>query len=127
MTAQAPRQKRDRDDPAEILARLPESCHAHFRAEYAVAVEQARRPEQYRMLHQLLRLWRLRAVAYGDPGYADRSLAPRTRVLTLMCRLSSWLVAGQVGDVPGCLQWRRRCAVSRPSRDRPGPRCCPRG
>lgn len=24
------------------------------------------------MLRQLLRLWRLTAVAYGDPGYADR-------------------------------------------------------
>lgn len=72
MTAQAPRHEQDPDDPAEILAHLPERYHAQFRAEYAVAVEQARRPEQYRMLHQLLRLWRLRAAAYGDPGYADR-------------------------------------------------------
>lgn len=72
MTAQAPGHDQDPDDPAEILARLPEQHHAQFRAEYAVAVEQARRPEQYRMLHQLLRLWRLRAAAYGEPGYAER-------------------------------------------------------
>jgi hypothetical protein len=72
MTAQAPRHEQDPDDPAEILARQPERFHAQSRAEYAVAVEQARRPEQYRVLHQLLRLWRLRAAAYADPGYAGR-------------------------------------------------------
>jgi hypothetical protein len=72
MTAQPSADGRDPDDPAEILHRLPEQYHAQFRAEYAVAVEQARRPEQYRMLHQLLRLWRLRADAYSDPGYAER-------------------------------------------------------
>jgi hypothetical protein len=72
MTAQASGDDRDLDDPSEILGRLPRQYHAQFRAEYAVAVEQARRPEQYRMLHQLLRLWRLRAAAYSDPGYAER-------------------------------------------------------
>ncbi|MDN5851943.1 MAG: DUF6247 family protein [Actinomycetia bacterium] len=72
MTAQPSGDEHDGDDPAEILHRLPEQYHAQFRAEYAVAVEQARRPEQYRMLHQLLRLWRLRAFAYSDPGYLER-------------------------------------------------------
>lgn len=72
MTAQASGEEHDPDDPAEILRRLPEQYHAQFRAEYAVAVEQARRPEQYRMLHQLLRLWRLRSVAYSDPAYLER-------------------------------------------------------
>lgn len=77
MTAQPYRGEHDPDDPAEILRVLPEPYHAQFRAEYAVAVEQARRPEQYRMLHDLLRLWRLRAVAYSDPGYADRLASAR--------------------------------------------------
>ncbi|HEX6446489.1 MAG TPA: DUF6247 family protein [Streptosporangiales bacterium] len=77
MTAQSWRGEHDPDDPAEILRTLPEPFHAQFRAEYAVAVEQARRPEQYRMLHDLLRLWRLRAAAYSDPGYPGRLAAAR--------------------------------------------------
>jgi hypothetical protein len=35
----------------------------------------ARRPEHYRELHRLLRLWRLRAVAYSDPGFEGRLAA----------------------------------------------------
>ncbi|HEV3293045.1 MAG TPA: DUF6247 family protein [Streptosporangiaceae bacterium] len=62
----------DPDDPVEILRALPEEHHAQFRAEYAAAVRDARRPEQFRQLHELLRLWRLRAVAYASPGYAER-------------------------------------------------------
>lgn len=77
MTAQSWRGERDPDDPAQILRTLAERFHAQFRAEYAVAVEQARRPEQYRMLHDLLRLWRLRAATYGDPGYPGRLSAAR--------------------------------------------------
>jgi hypothetical protein len=43
-------------------------------------VEGARRPEQFRRLHKLLRLWRLRAVAYSSPGYAGRlATAPTQR------------------------------------------------
>ena len=62
----------DRDDPVEILAVLPGGYHAQFLAEYAAAVEGARRPEQFRQLQELLRLWRLRAVAYSGPGYEER-------------------------------------------------------
>jgi len=65
------------DDPDEILGVLPTEYHASFLAEYTAAVESARRPEQYRALTALLRLWRLRAVAYADPGYADRLAAAR--------------------------------------------------
>lgn len=76
MTAQ-PGPVPDPDDPAEILRVLPAEHHDQFLVEYTAAVENARRPEQYRELQQLLRLWRLRAVAYADPGYADRMAAAR--------------------------------------------------
>ena len=72
MTAQPSPEECDPEDPAEILDHLPDHYQSQFRAEYALAVEQARRPEQYRVLQQLLKLWRLRAVAYSDLGYADR-------------------------------------------------------
>lgn len=62
----------DPDDPAEILRVLPAEHHEQFLAEYQAAVDGARRPEQFRHLHDLLRLWRLRAIAYSDPGYHDR-------------------------------------------------------
>lgn len=65
------------DDPAEILRVLPSRYHEQFRAEYAAAVERARAPEGYRDLTDLLRLWRLRARAYSDPGYPDRLAAAR--------------------------------------------------
>jgi hypothetical protein len=62
----------DPDDPVEILHALPEEHHAQFRSEYAAAVDGARRPEQFHQLQELLRLWRLRAVAYSSPGYGGR-------------------------------------------------------
>lgn len=65
----------DPDDPVGILAVLPEGYHAQFLAEYAAAVEGARRPEQFRQPQELLRVWRLRAVAYSSPGYEERLLA----------------------------------------------------
>jgi hypothetical protein len=65
------------DDPTEILRILPARYHAQFRAEYATVVEQARVPEGYRALVELLRLWRLRAAAYSDPGYEKRLAAAR--------------------------------------------------
>ncbi len=75
MTAQ-PAHDYDPDDPVEILHVLPARFHEQFLAEYDAAVAGARRPqqyrEQYRELHYLLRQWRLRAVAYSDPGYEAR-------------------------------------------------------
>ncbi|MGH3319162.1 MAG: DUF6247 family protein [Streptosporangiaceae bacterium] len=76
MTAQ-PVHEPDPDDPIEILRLLPEAFHEQFLVEYRMAVDGARRPEEYRALHDLLRLWRLRAVAYSDPGYAERLAAVR--------------------------------------------------
>jgi Family of unknown function (DUF6247) len=65
----------DSDDPVEILHILPDEYQAQFRAEYAAAVDGARRPEQFRQLQEMLRLWRLRAMAYSSPGYAGRLAA----------------------------------------------------
>jgi Family of unknown function (DUF6247) len=70
----------DPDDPVEILRVLPVRFREQFLAEYDVAVAGARRPEQYRELHHLLRLWRLRAVAYSDPGYEARLQAMQEAV-----------------------------------------------
>jgi hypothetical protein len=42
----------------------------------------ARRPEQYHELRHLLRLWRLRAAAYADPGFAARLAAVEDAVAT---------------------------------------------
>lgn len=76
MTAQ-PIHEPDPDDPVQILRILPEEYRAQFLDEYSAAVEEARRPEHYHQLHELLRLWRLRAVAYSDPGYQARLDAAR--------------------------------------------------
>jgi hypothetical protein len=81
MTAQ-PLHEDGPDDPVEILRVLPTRFHEQFLAEYEAAVDGARRPEQYRQLHDLLRLWRLRAVAYSDPGYETRLQAVRDAVRT---------------------------------------------
>lgn len=67
----------DPDDPIEILLALPPEHHAQFRAEYAAAVDNARRPEQFRQLQEMLRTWRLRAIAYSGPGYDGRLAAAR--------------------------------------------------
>jgi Family of unknown function (DUF6247) len=71
MSAQ-PVQEYDPDDPVEILRVLPEQFHEQFLAEYTTAVEAAHRVEGYRALHDLLRLWRLRAVARSDPSFETR-------------------------------------------------------
>jgi Family of unknown function (DUF6247) len=76
VTAQ-PVYDRDPDDPVEILRALPEGYHPQFRAEYAAAVERAHNPEEFRQLHELLRLWRLRAAAYSSVGYEQRLEAAR--------------------------------------------------
>jgi hypothetical protein len=79
----------DPDDPVEILRVLPDGYHSQFLAEYEAAVDGARRPQEFRRLHDLLRLWRLRALAYSDPGYEQRldsarhgvGFAPADRVI----------------------------------------------
>jgi hypothetical protein len=50
----------------EIMRVPPARYHGQFLADYDEAAS-ARRPEHYRQLHDLLRLWWRRAVAYSDP------------------------------------------------------------
>jgi len=76
MSAQ-PVQEHDPDDPVETLRVLPEQFREQFLNEYALAAEAARRPEGYRALHDLLRLWRLTAAAYSEPGFEARCYRPR--------------------------------------------------
>ena len=80
MSAQ-PVQVHDPDDPVEILRVLPERFREQFLNEYAVAAEAARRPEGYRALHDLLRVWRLTAVAYSEPGFEARLAGVREAAL----------------------------------------------
>ncbi|MGI9007478.1 MAG: DUF6247 family protein [Streptosporangiaceae bacterium] len=81
MSAQ-PVLEHDPDDPTEILRALPERFREQFLAEYRAAIQAAWQVEGYRALHELLRLWRLRAVAYSDPeseaGLAEMREAVRT-------------------------------------------------
>ena len=81
MSAQ-PVQEHDPDDPVEILRVLPRRFHEQFLAEYAAAAENARRPEGYRALHDLLRRWRLTAAAYSAPGFEARLGRMREAVRT---------------------------------------------
>lgn len=98
MTAQ-PAYQSDPDDPVEIMRILPEEFHAQFQAEYAVAVEGARHPEQYHQLQGVLRLWRLRALAYSDTGYAGRLAAADDHTDAISARqlIPGWSDAGQRG------------------------------
>jgi Family of unknown function (DUF6247) len=82
MSAQ-PVHEDDPDDPVEILRILPARFHDQFLAEYYdAASEAARQVGGYRQLHDLLRLWRLSAVAYSDPGFEERLQAVREAVRT---------------------------------------------
>ena len=62
----------------EILRLLPARLHDQFLREYyAAAALAARQVGGYRQLHEVLRMWRLVAVAQSDPGFADRLAAVR--------------------------------------------------
>jgi hypothetical protein len=71
----------DPDDPVEILRVLPARFHDQFLREYyGAAAGAARQVGGYRQLHDVLRLWRLTAVAHSDPGFAGRLAAVREAV-----------------------------------------------
>ncbi|MDX6427985.1 MAG: hypothetical protein QOE54_351 [Streptosporangiaceae bacterium] len=59
------------DDPAAIFDALPSSHRAQFRAEYDQALDAAHDLERFKQVQTLLRQWRLRAIAYGRPGYEE--------------------------------------------------------
>jgi Family of unknown function (DUF6247) len=72
MVAQ-PTHELDPDDPVEILRVLPARFHDQFLREYyGAAAGAARQVGGYRQLHDVLRLWRLTAVAQSNPGFAGR-------------------------------------------------------
>jgi hypothetical protein len=80
MSAQ-PVHEPDPDDPVEILRVLPARFHDQFLREYyGAAAGAARQVGGYRQLHEVLRLWRLTAVAHSDPGFAERLTAVREAV-----------------------------------------------
>ena len=73
----------DPDDPVEIMRVLPGEFHQQFLTEYyKAASEAARQVGEYRRLHDVLRLWRLAAVAWTDPSFDDRLAAVREAVRT---------------------------------------------
>lgn len=71
----------DPDDPVEILRVLPARFHDQFLREYyAAAALAARQVGGYRQLHDVLRLWRLTAMAQSDSGFATRLAAVQEAV-----------------------------------------------
>ena len=80
MTAESLPPQQDPDDPAQILALLPDRWHDQFLAEYRSGLDAAREVGQWPRLRTLLHRWRLRAAAYSDPGFdAAAQAARRTR------------------------------------------------
>jgi uncharacterized protein DUF6247 len=63
----------DPRDPEWILSALPERFKEPFLREYRSAVDGAREVGGYRTLSELLRLWSLRAVAYGQADFFERA------------------------------------------------------
>lgn len=62
-----------------IHARLPKQHRAEFLREYRAAAQAAMGDlGAYRELARMLRLWRLRAAMYSQPGFADRAAAAAT-------------------------------------------------
>jgi Family of unknown function (DUF6247) len=59
------------EDPAAIFDALPSSRRAQFRAEYDQALDAAHDLARFKQVQTLLRQWRLRAMAYGRPGYEE--------------------------------------------------------
>jgi hypothetical protein len=69
--------QRSLDDPSEILRLLPAKWHEQFLSEYRGARDAAREVWRFQQLRDVLRLWRLRAVAYADPGFDHALQATR--------------------------------------------------
>ncbi|TCO47509.1 hypothetical protein EV646_10561 [Kribbella antiqua] len=65
------------DDPGEILRLLPAKWHEQFLSECHGALDAAHEVWRFQQLRYVLHLWRLRAVAYADPGFDDALEATR--------------------------------------------------
>ncbi|WP_030454845.1 DUF6247 family protein [Herbidospora cretacea] len=65
------------DDPAEIMRMLPERWHDQFLSEYHAALDAAHEVWRYEQLRELLRVWRLHAIAVSDPMFDQAERAVR--------------------------------------------------
>lgn len=72
----------DPADPLVILRDLPEREHEEFLRQYHQAVDAAHDPAGYQRLRRLLHVWRLTAVAAGQPGYYEELAAARAGTAT---------------------------------------------
>ncbi|MFI0353883.1 DUF6247 family protein [Actinomadura sp. 9N407] len=59
------------DDPAAIYNALPHSFRKQFRDEYDAALDAAHDFERYRQIREVVRQWRLRAIAYSGPYFEE--------------------------------------------------------
>jgi hypothetical protein len=74
MTAEAahnPEPRDPGDDPAAIFEALPPAQAERFRAEYEAALDAAHDLVRYRQITDVVRLWRLQAIAHSRPGYDE--------------------------------------------------------
>jgi hypothetical protein len=67
----------DPADPLVILRDLPEREREEFLRQYHQAVDAAHDLAGYQRLRRLLHVWRLTAVAAGQPGYYEELAAAR--------------------------------------------------
>jgi hypothetical protein len=72
----------DPADPLVILRSLPERECEEFLRQYHEAVDSAHDLAGYQRLQRLLHVWRLTAVAAGQPGYYEELAAARARRAT---------------------------------------------
>ena len=79
MTAQA---AEDPADPLVILRDLPEREREEFLRQYHRAVDAAHDPAGYQQLRRVLYVWRLTAIAVGQPGYYEEIAAARAGIAT---------------------------------------------
>ncbi|MEQ4203747.1 DUF6247 family protein [Actinopolymorpha sp. B17G11] len=65
------------DDPADILRTLPDKWHAQFLSEYHSALDAAHEVWRFSQLQELLRRWRLHAIAVSSPAFEQAERAVR--------------------------------------------------
>lgn len=56
---------------------LPSRWHEQFLREYRDALDSAYDVRRFQQLREVLHLWRLRAVAYSNPGFEEAAQAAR--------------------------------------------------
>lgn len=86
---------RGSDDPYEILKVLPKQYHEWFLADYRGALRAAYPAEGFLALTTMLRMWRLRAEQYADPGY-QATLTEARNALAHNSRPTEWKSAEEI-------------------------------